>query len=41
MKDWKRTSKTHPRRPDGKPNRPMTAFTVEVVNPDVLVEVAS
>ena len=28
--DWQAVSKTHPERPDGKPNRPMTAFTVEI-----------
>lgn len=28
MRDWKRVSATHPTRLDGKPNRPMTAFTV-------------
>jgi hypothetical protein len=29
--DWRRTSTTHPaRETDGKPNRPMTAFTVEI-----------
>jgi hypothetical protein len=32
MEDWKRVSSTHPTRPgDGKPNRPMTAFTIEVI----------
>ena len=25
---WKTTSKTRPKRPDGKPNRPLTAFTI-------------
>lgn len=25
---WKQTNETHPLRPDGKPNRPLTAFTV-------------
>jgi hypothetical protein len=30
--DWKRTSTTHPVRPDGKPNRPLTAYTVEFIN---------
>lgn len=29
--DWRRVSATHPRRPDGKPNRPLTAYTVELV----------
>lgn len=28
---WRAVSTTHPLRPDGKPNRPLTAFTVEVV----------
>lgn len=27
---WRKQSKTRPLRPDGKPNRPMTAVTVEV-----------
>lgn len=27
---WSRTSTTTPRRPDGKPNRPLTAFTIEL-----------
>lgn len=27
---WKRPSQKTPRRPDGKPNRPMTALTIEV-----------
>lgn len=27
---WKTESKTKPLRPDGKPNRPMTALTIEV-----------
>lgn len=26
---WRRTSTVRPRRPDGKPNRPLTAYTVE------------
>jgi hypothetical protein len=30
LAEWKRTSATHPRRPDGRPNRPMTAFTVAI-----------
>ena len=25
---WKRTSATRPLRPDGKPNRPLTAYTI-------------
>lgn len=28
---WRQVSKTHPVRPDGKPNRPLTAYTVELV----------
>lgn len=28
LEDWKRVSETHPTREDGKPNRPMTAFSV-------------
>jgi hypothetical protein len=28
--DWKRVDWRAPVRPDGKPNRPMTAFTIEV-----------
>lgn len=28
--EWRRTSATTPTRPDGKPNRPLTAFTVEI-----------
>jgi hypothetical protein len=28
METWRMTSKTHPVRDDGKPNRPLTAFTV-------------
>lgn len=27
---WRAQSRTLPLRPDGKPNRPMTAFTVEI-----------
>ncbi len=30
--DWRRISTTHPVRHDGKPNRPMTAFTIQVKN---------
>jgi hypothetical protein len=30
MEDWARVSATHPVRVDGKPNRPLSAFTVEV-----------
>jgi len=32
---WRRQSRTRPVRPDGKPNRPLTAFTVEIVNLDL------
>lgn len=28
---WKQTSRTRPYREDGRPNRPLTAFTIEVV----------
>lgn len=28
---WKTQSRVRPLRPDGKPNRPLTAYTVEVV----------
>lgn len=28
MDEWRRTSTTHPTRDDGKPNRPLTAFTL-------------
>jgi hypothetical protein len=31
---WKTQSRTMPRRPDGKPNRPMTAYTVEIFDPE-------
>lgn len=30
MEFWRTPSKTVPKRPDGKPNRPLTAFTVSV-----------
>lgn len=30
MKCWKAQSKVRPLRPDGKPNRPMTAYSVEI-----------
>lgn len=29
---WMQVSKAHPTRPDGKPNRPLTAFSVEISN---------
>ena len=31
---WRRISRTVPIRPDGKPNRPLTAFTIELVRDD-------
>lgn len=31
MEFWRQPSTMHPTRPDGKPNRPLTAFTVEIV----------
>lgn len=31
MAYWQTTSKTVPLRPDGKPNRPLTAYTVEII----------
>jgi hypothetical protein len=31
MAYWKRQSKVRPLRPDGKPNRPLTAYTIEVL----------
>jgi hypothetical protein len=31
MSEWRSVSSTHPTRPDGKPNRPLTAFTVEII----------
>ena len=30
MKFWRKTSTVLPMRPDGQPNRPLTAFTIEV-----------
>lgn len=30
--DWKATNKNHPLRSDGKPNRPLTAFTITTVS---------
>jgi hypothetical protein len=32
MQYWKRVSTVRPIRPDGKPNRPLTAFTVEIID---------
>lgn len=34
MSEWKRVSSTHPTRDDGRPNRPLTAFTVTVIEDD-------
>jgi hypothetical protein len=31
MTAWKMQSRTRPLRPDGKPNRPLTAYTVEAI----------
>ncbi len=31
LRFWRRQSKTMPTRPDGKPNRPLTSTTIEVV----------
>jgi hypothetical protein len=31
---WRAISTTHPKRPDGKPNRPLTAFSVELIKLD-------
>jgi hypothetical protein len=31
---WKRTSRVRPRRPDGKPNRPLTAYHIEILKDD-------
>lgn len=30
--DWSRVSRLWPRRPDGQPNRPLTAYTVEITD---------
>ena len=30
LETWRRPSEVRPLRPDGKPNRPLTAFTVEI-----------
>ena len=32
LKAWQTRSVTRPDRPDGKPNRPLTAFTVEIMS---------
>jgi len=34
MACWQQTSTVRPRRPDGKPNRPLTAFTIETFDPE-------
>jgi hypothetical protein len=35
MEHWRQVSSTHPVRPgDGRPNRPLTAFTIEIVTVD-------
>lgn len=34
MELWRRVSSKVARRPDGQPNRPLTAFTVEIVKVD-------
>lgn len=43
LREWQRTSRTHPiRANDGRPNRPLTAYTVEVVDlADVVIEEAT
>jgi len=33
---WLTPSKTFPRRPDGKPNRPLSAFTSEIIDADAV-----
>jgi hypothetical protein len=32
LEHWRRQSVVYPLRPDGKPNRPLTAYTVEVTH---------
>jgi len=32
MEFWRRDSRLRPVRPDGQPNRPLTAYTVEIVD---------
>ena len=34
LEEWRRASKRWPTRPDGRPNRPLTAFTVEIAPAD-------
>lgn len=36
LEAWRSESRTVPLRPDGKPNRPMTAFTIELVDTERL-----
>jgi hypothetical protein len=31
LEEWKSVSTTHPIRPDGKPNRPLSAYTISTV----------
>jgi hypothetical protein len=33
---WRKPSKVRPIRPDGRPNRPLTAFSVEVIDEEQL-----
>lgn len=35
MEFWNQQSRTRPTRPDGKPNKPLTAFTVEICPAEV------
>jgi len=35
MTYWRRQSRAKPLRPDGKPNRPLTAYTIEIVRTGV------
>jgi len=37
LEEWRRQSTRWPRRPDGKANRPLTAFTVEIAPPEKFV----
>jgi hypothetical protein len=36
---WRRQSTVRPVRPDGKPNRPLTAFTIEIISEDKAADV--
>lgn len=41
FEEWRRTSKVRPKRGDGRPNRPMTALTVEFLTlADAIAEAA-